>query len=730
MRASLNNRFLLAALLVFVYFIALFCRLEWGERYRGELFTSESALRLYYAEQVSEGKPLPVIDYKTQYPEGLELFSRNPVVMEYITGYLYAFLTPPMQFVDFIRLVIPLITSISIFAVYLTVRVATGEKIAGLIAALFYALALPAITRASGWEFLHETIALPCIFFQVYFFLKGVKSGKLYYGLLSGICIALALSSWKISQLYFLIFAVFAGAVFLIGKGRPEFYKNYAITAVFAAITGLAVPFLRDGLFLTSFAMIISCALLISLFLKRYETTLKVRSRLIFPVCLLLLLLVLPQTSRNTHVYDLMLYKIIFLGQKPAEPLLLPFEVRALWIDPFITPSLFELIYFFCPLLLLGITSFGLVLLKIIRRRADTAMVFILYNTLAFAMVYLFIRRLRVFFIYFLILLIGYLITDLLRRPGRYRWIGITILLLFLGVESGKTIGFSTGLIFKPGLLTLGIGERSHHFQTTTLTRSHRELIDWIKEHTGEDEVVLAHYHISPIIRAYADRAVNLTSLFESKPLREKVREYTSALFKSEEILYRLCEKFHADYIICSIDTILDDSKNSWRYLADHRKINEKMAAYRMHFFPEKLKKFVLCYENEYFRVYRVTPDGEETPTANKFITHSLYFRYDLFTRASGSITRFKEDIENVYRVYLAGSRALSAGRNEEANRAYKTALLMAPDFPEPYAGLGAIAEKEGRGEEAIGYYREYLRLKPEGTFVDEIKRRLISHLR
>gem|GEM_PF-4344223 len=776
MKASLNNKFLLAALLACIYFIAVFCRLEWGGRYRGELFTSESALRLYYAEEVSEGKSLPTVDYKAQYPEGLELFSRNPVLMEYITGNLYAFLTPPMPFVDFIRLVIPLIASISIFAIYLLVKDSTGERITGLISALFYALALPAITRASGWEFLHETIALPCIFFQVYFFLKGVKSGKLHYSILCGLCIALALSSWKISQLYFLIYSCFIGGYFIcshfrklktwvptakvrsaglqpcptkaglksrttrmvptgsrmvpfvMDKGERRLYENYLITAFFAACAGLAVPFLRDGLFLTSMAMMIFYSLFLSLFLSRYEARLRVRKWFIFSICLILLVLFLPQSSRNTHVYDLLRYKLQFLGQKPADPTLLPFEVRALWIDPFITPSIFELMYFFIPLLLLGVVSLGLICRKLILRRGDISLVFILYNALAFLAAYLFIKRLRVFFVFFLILLIGYLISALLRNSGRWKWIGIIVLILALVLEFGKTLGFSTGLIYQPGLAALGIKERSNYFKATTLTRSQRELIDWIKENTGEEEVILAHYHISPVIRGYADRAVNLTSLFESRPLREKIGEYADALFGTEEDLWRLCQKFQSDYVVCSIDTVLDDSDNSWRYLADRQELDEASIGYRLHFSPEGLKRFSLLYENEYFRFYRVNAAEDKNMTQPLLTTHPLYFRPDLFSRVSSSAGRFKEYVENVYQVYLSGSRSLAAGQYEVARRAYETALLMAPDFPEPYAGLGAIAEAEGRGDDARRYYREYLRLKPGGSFAGEIRARLESH--
>ncbi len=755
MKATINSRIILVSLLLCIYFIAVFCRLEWGERYRGELFTSESALRFYYAKQVSEGHSLPTVDYKAQYPEGLELSSRNPVVMEYITGYLYRIISPPMPFVDFIRLIIPLLASLSIFALYLTVREATGDKFAGLIMSLFYALALPAITRGSGWEFLQETIALPAIFFQVYFFIKGVKSGKLHYNILSGLCIALALSSWKISQLYFLFFALFIGlsflwenfakrkagitlpnvrspgptvagkAPFMPGRRESRLYESSLISVIFVAGVGLTVPFLRDGMFLTSFAMIIFYALFIAIFLRRYESKLRVRNRYIFLLVLFLLILLLPQSSRNTHVYELLRYKIQFLGQKPSDPLLLPFDVRALWIDPFISPSVFEWIYFFIPLLLLGGASLWLIFRKISRGKDNTTLVFILYNTAAFLIAYLFIRRLRVFFIYFLVLLIGYLIVSIIRRAGLYRWFGIIALILALVLEFGKTMGFSTGLIFQPGLAALGITEKNNYFSAITLTSSQKELIDWIKENTGKDEVILAHYHISPVIRAYADRAVNLTSLFESKPLRDKVQEYVAALFGTEEDLSRFCEKFQSDYVVCSIDTILDDSENSWRYLADRKELNPDSAAYKLHFFPETLKRFELLYENEYFRLYRVADSGEVISPARRFAAHPLYFRADLFARSPESTSRFKAYIENVYRVYLAGSRALAAGRYAEAGLEYNTALLLAPDFPEPYAGLGAIAQNAGRGGEALGYYREYLRLSPDGLFADEIRQRV-----
>ncbi len=727
MNKGLQNRYVVLLLLVCIYATAVFCRLEWGMRYRGEMFSSESALRLYYAGLVARGEAIPAVDYKAQYPEGLHVVSRNPVLMEYLTGSIYSVLGLKMPFVSFIRICIPLIASFSIFAVYLTVRETTGDTVAALVSTLFYAVTLPAITRASGWEFLQETVALPAIFFQVYFFLTGVRRGGWWRGICSGAFLALALASWKISQLYFLIFACFAGGAFLIGKPRPDFIRTYLTTAFFAALAGAAVPFLREGYFLVSIPMSISYALAFSFLFRRYELRFRLRERFVFVAVLLLFLLVFPQSPRLTHVYDLLLYKVLLLGKKPANPLSLPFEVRALWIDPFLSPSLFELIYFFFPLLLPGAVGAGIVLTRIVLRRADTAMIFILCNAGSFCAAYLLIRRLRVFFIYFLVLLIGYLIAAVMRRPKRIRGMGMALLLVCLCLEAGKPSGLSASLVFRPAFATLGISERSRFFQTASLSRSDRDLIEWLKENTGPDDVILAHYHISPMIRVYADRPVNLTSLFESKPLREKVRRFTEALFEGEESLYRLAVDFGADYLVYSIDTILDDSPNSWRYLTDHLRLNRDMAAYRMHFLPATLRRFSLVYENEFFRVYRVLPENSAIPAAKEQPGHPLYYRYDLFKRFSGSTARFREYIENVYRVYLAGSQALIAGRFTEARRDYETALLLAPDFPEPYAGLGAIAEQEGRGDDALNCYREYLRLKPEGKFAGELRRRIIS---
>lgn len=723
---GIRNRWLLVVLLVLVYVVAVFFRIEYGQNYRGRLFTSESALRLYYAGLVSEGKSLPKVDYKAQYPEGLEFISRNPVLMEYVTGYSHKLLGLRMPFVDFVRLFIPIISSLSIFAVYLVTRELTGNRIAGLISALFYAVALPAVSRACGWEFIHETLALPLIFFHIYFFLKGIRRNKLFYAALSGICIALALAAWKISQLYFLLLVVFIALNLLFNKRSAAWVKNFSFIVIFVVFAGVIVPFLRQGLFLTSYSMVISYAVCVAAFFKQESLKGRVKARFIFFIILILLLLILPRSERFSHTYGLMIYKLRFLGQKPADPSLLPFEVRALWADPLTSPSLFELIYYFFPLLLLGAGTVIYSFLKFLRRKIDTGELFIAYNAVVFLLVYLLVRRLRVFFIYFLVVLAGYLVMILMRSSKKYLRIGLPLILLCLVIEWGKTSGYGGRNIFIRGIQALGIREKAQYFQTRTFADSFGGLIDWIENNTGENEVFLTHYHISPMIRAYANRGVNLVSLFESKPLREKIEEFIYALFGDEKNLHDLCRRFKADYLVYTIDTIIDESANSWRYLADCPVLNEGMVAYRMHFSPDTLENFELSYENEFFRVYRAVEEKGEKAPGSDFITPPLIYQAALFKEFSGSTSRFQKRIEEIYSLYLLGSRFLSTGRYGKAGEVYETVLELAPDFPEAHAGLGAVYENTGDREKALRCYNEYLRLSPRGGFSEEIRKRIL----
>ena len=81
----------------------------------------------------------------------------------------------------------------------------------------------------------------------------------------------------------------------------------------------------------------------------------------------------------------------------------------------------------------------------------------------------------------------------------------------------------------------------------TRTKTSINKLLNWIGIATYYDESFFADFFLSPTILTYADRPTILHCFFQSDiPL--KYREQAEALFKSEEDLYQLCQKYKADY--------------------------------------------------------------------------------------------------------------------------------------------------------------------------------------
>jgi len=397
---------------------------------------------------------------------------------------------------------------------------------------------------------------------------------------------------------------------------------------------------------------------------------------------------------------------------KPANPAALPFEVRALWLAPFNSPSLYRFLYSFFPLIILAIVSFCFKVKSAISKKLDSGQAFIAYNALVFLFIYLLIQRMQVFFTFFLIVLVGYFINMLRRFSPRYFKMGVMMVLLCLFLEFHKVTTYGEPNIFSKSLHSFGVYGKSNDYRFIYLNDVGRELIEWIKKDTKPDDVILTKINISAMVRGYADRAVNLTSLYESKFIRKKVEKYMNALFSSEEELYQICQQWKADYVVYTADTIIDDSVYSVRYLANNLSLKEGSVAYKMHFFPEKLKRFNLVFENDYCRVYKVISQKVRKQNFGKITFSPLIYNHEVFKKFSGSTSKFKEYVQAVNIFYIVGNQYFVSGNYEKAVKAYTKAIELAPDFLEGYLGLGRAYEKLGDLNRPEYYHNKYLGLK------------------
>ena len=186
----------------------------------------------------------------------------------------------------------------------------------------------------------------------------------------------------------------------------------------------------------------------------------------------------------------------------------------------------------------------------------------------------------------------------------------------------------------------------------------------------------------------------------------------TRALYGTEEELYEVCRTSHIDFVVYSIDELLDTGRYSPRYLAGATTIEPASIAYRMHFEPESLRRFTLQYENDHYRLYAVT--GSPQPI---FATdHPLFYQPDLLAKANRDIDAFRTLAVEVMLTYSEGLKALSHGNADGARRRLEWCLLQAPRYSDARMALADAMMALKRPEDALRVVAGLLQYAPDHT--------------
>lgn len=126
---------------------------------------------------------------------------------------------------------------------------------------------------------------------------------------------------------------------------------------------------------------------------------------------------------------------------------------------------------------------------------------------------------------------------------------------------------------------------------------ANRYLVNWLRNNTQKDAVVLASFTLEPTIFADAERAIVLHPKFESKGMREKVREYLESLFsENEKDFHDFCMKNRANYFVLHPGAFVGPEAEDWiyspRYMVDRAERHPEYATLAMLFNPERLQYF------------------------------------------------------------------------------------------------------------------------------------------
>jgi len=218
-----------------------------------------------------------------------------------------------------------------------------------------------------------------------------------------------------------------------------------------------------------------------------------------------------------------------------------------------------------------------------------------------FLALYILVNRMCVFAVFFLAILCGYLFLKIIQKIPKALYIPIVILLV-----SWEIYGLDGYHVQKGIKNSIFNNDNEKKAASFSFPYNLAELTTWIRMNTGRDSVFISDFQFGPSILLNTDRPIVFHSKFESRPIRDKYREFIFALFDSEEEFYEICRKYGAEYFVYDVPIVLDRSRESRRYLTNSIKLDRNTPAFKFHFDPDSLKHFNLCFRDALFSVYQV----------------------------------------------------------------------------------------------------------------------------
>ncbi len=564
-------------------------------------FWTEAAFHFRHARMVKDGLGIPTLDKQVQYPEGIEIWKYCTPIMDWLYGTLYRLgLSPNMPFHQFVIKTQYIWSSLSIFAIFLGGLALWRNHWSSLLGAAFYAFSLGHLDRVS--LYLRENFALPLIWLHLALFLMAVRSKRKSKNILLSIgsasLLISAFASWHVSRFYFLIFIIGLAVTQLPLKGKNligsvYFYnvrRALLLITAFNIVAALLLPMLKVTNFVTDPSMMLSYGLLVCYYFLPWPARMKEKAYYLLSLVILAIFFFTSYALEKaqgfySHVEELLKSKIHFLGKLPEDPTLLSFEARVMWNGPFKSPSL----EYFLILAIPGIVLLSLIIVMMIRDwhkgKANRLATIIAFLSIFSIFAFILILRLHVLMhipIAFLATRIGY------SKIRKYRIIGIIVLSAFILIQLFLMVSTKITII-QPNAKVL------------------RSLTHFIKKDTPKDAVFACEFNLGPTISCDANRAVLLQSKFENPTIRKKVQEVYEAMFNTEEELLTVCKKYGATYFVLGVDTILNTSQDSMRYINGKKGISQKMISYQMHFNEQQLQHFQLIFQNVNYRIFKIS---------------------------------------------------------------------------------------------------------------------------
>ncbi|MBU4366311.1 MAG: hypothetical protein KKF10_04190 [Verrucomicrobia bacterium] len=566
-------------------------------------FNLESALEFRYVRMLFETGHIPRLDKAVQVPEGVVVRETYTLGAEYVYAAAARLFPRTLPLDERVRWIAAAWFCLGIPLMSLWLWAWTRSAWAAGIAGAYYAVALAAVMRSTGQELQHENFALPLLIghWALGALANRVKGRAAFFiaALLSALMLACAMSAWDLIQYYVILWGIWSYVRFVAGKYFRDTKACLAWWLILLALAGAGVlnPYLRAHAFAGSFAMLLAYGVALGLGVERLFPLFRRSARLLIPLLPLIAgaLWIQQYGETYSHFLELLWAKLRFLNHKPADPALLTFDQRILWTAPLNSATFLLTATLFPVTLWLSVLA-GTIALFHTRAHPDPEINQLLSYTVISLLAFVFFVRFHVFLILGFAALLGWLGYWVSVKRSFTRWLILVLLLVGVGVEAAHVMNSPA----RWGSVPVYLNEK-------------RELCRWLRSNTA-GERVLANFGLSSFLLTYANCPIVLHPKFESPGIRERVRAYGEALFKSNEEGFRAwMEPFGVPYYVYALGEFADiQPESQMRYCVNALNPPPSAAARLFEKRPEQGRYFRFLWGNAKYRVFRVITRADE----------------------------------------------------------------------------------------------------------------------
>lgn len=695
-------------------------------------FPGQSAMNYRDALTVSVGTGAGALDLhtnKSNWPEGYRPARVRPAGVEYFAGYALkaaAWLSDEDTRTIARRLVV-FFFSLTVFSLYALVRNLWQSQAAGLMAAAMVALFPPLVDATNGRDIGHTTFALFVVTLHLLFLQRlagGTRASRSLGAWITGTA-GTALATfvlatwWELASYYVVLCSLTATLVYPLPMRER---RVLAVAHLAGFVTAAAVfPHAVASRLAFSWQVALLTACCVQTFMPdRFRGA--IRGGAFVAGATVVLTLLFHPFRGGAEVSGLpgleyVWYRIRYVFARPLSPSLLPDQIRELWSSDHARPSAHSLIAFFLPFAFFvpaataqarrylgqrasaGDYGGGQARGRVFTAAAAAAVGLIAYTIDRGALAMAVVAALP--FVAFA----GRALAGPSKMPIAATTVGALIvaghLLWPQGIGDAATqISRAVGVAHRDQAKVLWI----------SMENTDEELIRFVAKRTSTRHPILGRPEATALLLTFSGRTSVLLEGGYSSDLTDKRVEMTRLMYGDEDALYGRCRQDGIRYVLYSIDFVLDTTRYSPLYLAGLTTIPERCLALSMQFAPEDLVHFNLVYENDRYRLFRVTDELEPV-----FVTdHPPVYHRDILERNGDDYRSFRERIGRLMLVYSEANGLAAEGRYDAAAARLTWCIQEAPRFTAARIALGAAFLEDGQTEMAKDVLMSVIQYAPD----------------